>query len=100
MNIFPSPRKPRILVAPLDWGLGHTTRCIPLIHKLLESGVDVWLAGENRVAHLLKTEFPELPLLFLPGYRIVYGKTRERTVMGLLGQVPKLIRAIKQEHGW
>ena len=27
----------RILVAPLDWGLGHISRCIPLIEKLFLS---------------------------------------------------------------
>ena len=37
--------KPRILVAPLDWGLGHVTRCIPVIYELLKQGSEVWLAG-------------------------------------------------------
>ena len=27
---FPEKQgKPRILLAPLDWGLGHATRCLP-----------------------------------------------------------------------
>ena len=67
MNIFPNPFKPRILVAPLDWGLGHATRCIPIIQALLKNGADVWLAGEGKIGYLLKTEFPGLPLLSLPG---------------------------------
>ena len=40
-------RKSRILVAPLDWGLGHATRCIPIIKELLGNDCDVWLAGEG-----------------------------------------------------
>lgn len=28
----------RILVAPLDWGLGHSTRCVPIIRRLIELG--------------------------------------------------------------
>ena len=62
--------KPRILVAPLDWGLGHATRCIPLIKELLEGGCEVWLAGEGAQQVLLQNEFPQLPFLQLQGYRI------------------------------
>lgn len=100
MNISQSPSKPRILVAPLDWGLGHATRCIPLIHTLLNKGADVVLAGTGKTEALLRTEFPELPLLPLPGYAIRYGKTAWGTFAALLRQVPKLLRAIKQEEAW
>lgn len=62
-----SGRQARILVAPLDWGLGHATRCIPIIRELLAQGCYVWLAGEGAQEQLLKTEFPELPFLELPG---------------------------------
>lgn len=92
--------KPRILVAPLDWGLGHAARCIPLIRALLTSGAGVWLAGDGKIALLLKTEFPELPFLPLPGYNIQYGKTEAGTFAALFRQLPKLRRAIKQEQKW
>ena len=36
MNL-PIPSK-NILVAPLNWGLGHATRCIPIIKALEENG--------------------------------------------------------------
>ncbi|HKO81697.1 MAG TPA: hypothetical protein VJU78_14935, partial [Chitinophagaceae bacterium] len=54
---------PRILVAPLDWGLGHATRCIPVIYELLRQGSEVWLAGEGAQEILLRQEFPGLPFL-------------------------------------
>lgn len=54
-------RKLRILLAPLDWGLGHATRCIPVIYELLRQDVEVWLAGEGAQEQLLKKEFPNLP---------------------------------------
>ena len=66
---------PRILVAPLDWGLGHATRCIPVIRQLQQAGAEVWLAGEGAQKMLLRNEFPELPFLDLPGYRIKYSKS-------------------------
>ncbi len=92
--------KPRILVAPLDWGLGHATRCIPIIRKLLAQNCDVWLAGEGTQEQLLKTEFPELPFLQLPGYRIHYAKTAKGLIWKMIQQGPKMRRAILYEHLW
>ncbi len=92
--------KHRILVAPLDWGLGHATRCIPIIRKLLEQNCDVWLAGEGAQEQLLKTEFPDLPILSLPGYRIRYAKTRRGLIWKMIVQGPKMRRAIQYEHRW
>ena len=33
-------QKKRILVAPLNWGLGHATRCIPIINALIAEGFE------------------------------------------------------------
>ena len=62
----------RILVAPLDWGLGHATRCIPVIKELLVQNCTVFLAGEGRIKLLLKKEFPQVEILNLPGYKMAY----------------------------
>jgi len=93
-------RKARILVAPLDWGLGHATRCIPIIRALLAKGCDVWLAGEGAQEQLLRNEFPELPFLPLPGYRIRYAKTARGLIWKLIRQGPKMQRAIQYEKQW
>ena len=92
--------KPRILIAPLDWGLGHATRCIPIVRELLAQGCDVWLAGEGAQEQLLKTEFPDLPFIELPGYRIHYAKTAKGLIWKMIQQGPKLRRAILYEHQW
>jgi hypothetical protein len=92
--------KPRVLVAPLDWGLGHATRCIPLIRELLTQGAEVWLAGEEAQEHLLKTEFPQIPWLSLRGYRIKYARTQRGLVWKMISQGPKMRRAIQYEHRW
>jgi hypothetical protein len=34
----------RILISPLNWGLGHVTRCLPLIHSFLNNKNDVFIA--------------------------------------------------------
>ena len=92
--------KPRILLSPLDWGLGHATRCIPIIRELLAQGCDVWLAGEGAQATLLKAEFTDLPFLELPGYRIHYAKTAKGLIWKMIQQGPKMRRAILYEHLW
>lgn len=91
---------PRILISPLDWGLGHTTRCIPLIHKWLAAGYEVSVACNEFQQSVLKKEFPSLKYYSLPGYAIEYGKTGLSTYWKLLCQIPKILRSIKNEHQW
>ena len=93
-------RKIRILVAPLDWGLGHATRCIPVIYELLREGCDVWLAGEGTQEVLLKQEFPDLSFLPLPGYRVKYGRSASGMLLSMFSQSRKILAAIKQENKW
>lgn len=93
-------RKLRILVAPLDWGLGHATRCIPVIRELLRQNCEVWLAGEGAQETLLKQEFPTLPFLPLPGYRVKYGRTATGTIWNIIFQSRKILRAIRLENKW
>jgi UDP-N-acetylglucosamine transferase subunit ALG13 len=94
------PGKPRILIAPLDWGLGHATRCIPLIHELIAQGAEPWLAAEGLQEKLLKEEFPQLPFLQLRGYRIVYSKTRMGMIWKIFRQASRLKKAIETENQW
>ncbi len=101
---YPQPVKtagqPRILVVPLDWGLGHATRCIPVVYELMRQGADVWLAGGGAQEILLKKEFPALPFLDLHGYRVKYGNTPASILKNLLFRTPALLQQIKNEHKW
>lgn len=66
----------KVLIAPLDWGLGHATRCIPLINEFIHHNCKVILAGEGPSLNLLRQEFPDLPYIHLRGYRVkIPGKT-------------------------
>jgi len=91
-------RKSRILVAPLDWGLGHTTRCIPIIKELLVQDFEVLAAGDLQQERLLTTEFPWLPFLPLKGYGIRYSK--KNLTLKLISQLPKIMYRIREEHNW
>lgn len=93
-------RPPKILVAPLDWGLGHATRCIPIVRELLAAGFTVLLAGSGKVKALLTKEFPQLRFVDLPGYEITYAATSWGLPFKIVAQIPKLISAINREHRW
>jgi UDP:flavonoid glycosyltransferase YjiC (YdhE family) len=88
----------KILVAPLDWGLGHATRCIPIIRFLVAQGHLVYLGITPQTAPLLQTEFPHLPCIQLPAYAVQYSKTAKGLPFTLLKQLPRIIRTIRQEH--
>ena len=88
----------KLLVAPLDWGLGHATRCVPVIKDLINHNCEVWLAGEGAQEKLLREEFPSLHFLPLKGYRIKYAKAG--FTGKLLLQIPSILRSIKEENKW
>ena len=67
---MPHPKK--ILVAPLNWGLGHATRCMPIIDELLRQGAEVILASDGGAFDLLQREYPDLEIHKLPVYNIRY----------------------------
>jgi len=92
--------KPRILVAPLDWGLGHATRCIPVVRELLVQGCEVFLAAEGKQVELLQSEFPEITVLPLRGYNIKYAKTGWGLLANIVFQIPKILQAIRFENKW
>ncbi len=100
MRPLPTEKKLRILIAPLDWGLGHATRCIPVIKYLLSQGHEVTAAGENPAAGILKAAFPEIAVLTLEGYRISYSKKRSGFMLRIVSQIPKILRAIRRERRW
>jgi UDP:flavonoid glycosyltransferase YjiC (YdhE family) len=88
----------RVLVAPLDWGLGHATRCIPIIRALQARGCTVLLAGSGDALQVLRQEFPALSYAMLPAYQPRYPRTGESMVWGMARQLPKFMNVIRREH--
>lgn len=87
----------RVLIAPLDWGLGHATRCIPIIRWLISHRVDVRIAGSGPSLRLLEKEFPFIPQSELPGYNPRYS-SRKGMVTTMALQLPKFLNVIPAEH--
>lgn len=91
-------QKPRILLAALNWGLGHATRCIPLILALEEHGFEVVLASDGAARQLWIEEFPHLRVFELPAYHISYAAKRGHFKRHLIGQIPRMFRAVQSEQ--
>jgi uncharacterized protein (TIGR00661 family) len=89
----------KVLVAPLDWGLGHATRCVPLIHALKQAQCHVYVAGNPTALKLLQQEVTGVEYLPLEGYNIRYSSKRNMA-WKILQQIPKIIRTINKEHRW
>ncbi len=87
-----------VLIAVLNWGLGHATRCMPIIDQLLNAGVEIIIASDGRSLALLQKEYPQLSYLTLQSYQINYNSQDGRFVSTMLRQVPKIFYYIYQEH--
>jgi len=88
-----------VLIAPLDWGLGHTTRCIPIIKELRKKNFRVIVACNERQSSFLKDEISDLDTVFLRGYDIRYSSNKIRTTLKIIHQIPKILIAVKREIG-
>lgn len=90
-------REYRVLIAPLDWGLGHATRCMPIIRLLEWLDCEVILAGDGRSLALLRHEFPHLAAEELPSYNVRYSRGNNQSVQ-MLRQIPAILRTRNAEH--
>jgi uncharacterized protein (TIGR00661 family) len=86
-----------VVVAPLDWGLGHATRCIPIIRYLLGNGHKVVIVASGRPLQLLKKEFPKSAFYDVPSYNIVYQK-RGSFLVKVTIQLRKILGGILREN--
>ena len=87
----------KILVAPLNWGLGHASRCVPLVQRLLNEGNEVILGGDGESLTLLRRHFPKLRYTYLAPLNLRYSKGT-RQVWAMLRALPKLIRWSMKDH--
>ncbi|MDA0701464.1 MAG: glycosyltransferase, partial [Bacteroidetes bacterium] len=86
-----------ILVAPLNWGLGHAARCIPIIRSLLQNNFSVLLGSDGSALALMRLEFPDLDYVLLPEYHITYPDNAKNLKAHLISQIPSIFRAMREE---
>jgi len=90
--------KTRVLVAVLNWGLGHATRSIPVVRELLQQQCEVVLASDGAALELLRQEFPQLEACSYPPYNIRYATAAWQLPWVLARQLPGILRTIEAEQ--
>lgn len=80
----------KILIAPLNWGLGHASRCVPLIHRLLDEGHEVVIGGDGMSFTLLRKHFPKLRYVYLAPLDLHYSRSGNQT-WAMLKAIPQLL---------
>ena len=86
-----------VLIAPLNWGIGHATRCIPLIQAFLDLNHHIVIASDGDSLKILTSHFPQCPSITLPEYGVVY-RQKKLTSLHLASQIPQIFKGIKKEH--
>lgn len=91
----------KILLAPLDWGLGHATRCIPIIKVLAAMPqIELQLAASDNGYQLYRSLFPTIVLHRVLGYDLHYGSSKKNFLRTLLLQLPRIMRRVAKEKSW
>lgn len=86
----------KVLICPLNWGLGHASRCIPVAREFFRQGYQVDFASDGPALELLKKEFPPASFFELPGYNITYPT---RNILWNVGRkMISLMQAIRLEN--
>lgn len=91
----------RIFYKVLSWGIGHATRSLPIIRRLVGLRHDVIVSSSGRALQLLKLELgnscsfleiPDINSSFLRDYHYVLLLPKAMT------EIPKFFRSIRWEH--
>lgn len=90
----------RILLAPLDWGLGHVTRCVPIMQHIHFLGHQVVFAGNTLQQNYIKSVFKEVECINLEGYDVEYTRSKIGLIPKIIAQIPRFRKCIKREHQW
>lgn len=86
-----------ILVSPLDWGLGHATRLVPVVRLLLSRGHNVFVAGSGDSLRVLMSEFPMLAVISLPSYSPKFSSGNNQ-LFSLIAQIPRFLFCKRRER--
>ena len=87
----------KLLLAPLNWGLGHASRCVPLVQRFLNEGHEVVLGGDGESLTLLRKHFPQLRYVRLAPLTLRYGAGNSQ-VWAMIKALPKLILWAIKDH--
>jgi UDP:flavonoid glycosyltransferase YjiC (YdhE family) len=86
-----------ILICPLEWGLGHAARMIPLASRLREMNHNIFIGTGREHQALFRNEISGLSYIDFPGFKPRYSKFLPQ-YLALLLKTPLLLFHIINEH--
>ena len=86
-----------ILICPLEWGLGHAARMIPVAKRLRELNNNVFIGSGEIHLSLFRNEVPGLTYIDFPGFSPSYSRILPQ-YLALLFQTPVFLYHIFREH--
>jgi UDP-N-acetylglucosamine transferase subunit ALG13 len=86
-----------ILICPLEWGLGHAGRMVPLAKKLIGLGHNVMIGAGPEQLEFFKKELPGIKCISFPGFSIRYSSWLPQYLV-ILFNIPAFIFRIFREH--
>lgn len=88
-------KQKRVIIAPLAWGLGHATRCIPVVRQLLELRCAVWAVLTPPQKALYETEFGS-KINYIPLHEPLIDY-EQSFLLAMVRQLPKFSAQIRRE---
>lgn len=89
--------KRNILICPLEWGLGHAGRMIPLAQMLQEAGNTIFIGTGAGHKQFLRSELKDVQFIDFGGFRPAYSGFLPQ-YLALFFQIPVLLYHILKEH--
>lgn len=89
----------KVLICPLNWGLGHATRCVPIIRQLISEGHEPVIVSDGFPLNFLKLEFPSSRFIDYPSYQIEYSSGNSQ-LFAMIQAIPAILKGIYKEHRW
>jgi spore coat polysaccharide biosynthesis predicted glycosyltransferase SpsG len=89
--------KKNILICPLEWGLGHAGRMVPLAKRLQQLDHNIIFGSGEEHLNFFRNEVPGANYIHFPGFRISYSRYLPQYII-ILFKSPLLIYHILLEH--
>ena len=85
------------MICPMDWGLGHATRIVPVIRLLQQAGAETILGADNKPLVFLRQQFPDAEWIRIPGFQPEYHKKGSLSIKMAL-TIPKMLSEAEKAH--
>lgn len=87
----------KILLCPLNWGIGHATRMVAYAKQLEKADNTILVAGADEVLAIFKEELPHVERFHLEDIHVHYSKSN-KTVRKLLFYAPLFLLSLYKQH--